>query len=79
MMFYLRLGKLFAIHFEGARALTAQPLIDIESYNGEIIFDMPYSRLIFTPGHKFNPKMDTILYDEGNPHFSGRTSRVAED
>lgn len=46
----MKMGTLCALHFECAKNLTAQPKIAVYDCRGETIFDMPYSRLIFTPG-----------------------------
>ena len=50
-MIYLRFGRLGAIYMEWSRQLSAAPIFEIDTCNGETIFDIPYCRAIWTPGH----------------------------
>lgn len=40
------------MHIEFSKKLGSQPLFAIEACNGELVFDMPYYRTIFTPAAK---------------------------
>jgi hypothetical protein len=50
MMLYIKCGRRFAVHAEWSGALTARPWLKIQDCMGEKVFDMPYLRVIFTPG-----------------------------
>jgi len=60
MMVYVRLKGLCALHAEWGRELTASPLFSWQPCNGEIILDMPYCRVIYTPAKKIvtEPEID---------------------
>lgn len=49
-MCYLRVGRLGAIHCEWARDYTAWPLFRMTACDAETIIDMPFCRIILTPG-----------------------------
>ncbi len=49
MMTYMKLGRFCALHVECAWALSVSPLFAKQHYNGEIIVDIPYCRLVYTP------------------------------
>lgn len=50
MTVYWKCANFFAIYIECARAFGIKPLLGINSFNKETIFDIPYGRIIFTPG-----------------------------
>ena len=70
MMLYLKCFRLFALHAEWSRALSARPLFKIIDCNGERIFDMPYGRVIFTPDAGFK-HMDRNEMGSEIKHFIG--------
>lgn len=50
MMAYLRLGRLCALHVEWAIELSVWPHFAFSRYGSESIIDLPYCRIIYTPG-----------------------------
>jgi hypothetical protein len=79
MMIYIRLGSLCAIHVEWARALRITPLFVMERFNGEVIFDLPFCRLIYTPGRRINKRTGSRNDEKGNHCLSESAARAAED
>lgn len=50
MFGYIKCGKLFAVHVEFAKELGARPYFSLITCKGESIIDIPYGRIIITPG-----------------------------
>lgn len=48
-MIQVRLAKLFVVHFEWNTAYGCWPVLKVSKLNGEMIIDLPYSRVIYTP------------------------------
>ena len=49
-MLYLNIGTLFAIYAEWSKTFAARPLFEKSEYKDELIFDLPFCRVIYTPG-----------------------------
>ncbi len=56
MMVYVRLRRLGALHFECCRAYTGMPFFSRQRCGSEIIFDMPFCRLIVTPAERLSAR-----------------------
>jgi hypothetical protein len=71
MMSYIRIGKLCAFHTEWALAFTVYPLLSWHDCNGETIIDLPFCRVIFTPGHKLQAPFLTAEpdYNDEQQHY----------
>lgn len=78
MMGYIKLGRSRALHVEMCRAFSAQPLFARHKHKGEIIFDLPYCRIIYTPARQGTSKG---IKDRGKPDrvFSETAGPSAED
>lgn len=78
MNFYVKLGALCALHADGALAYGVLPLLEIMRLNGELIIDLPYCRLIYTPGRR-SQKRGVACCDKGNRFLSDAFTRIAEN
>ena len=54
MVIYVRCFRLFALSIELTKEYTLRPFLRNNTCNGEIIIDIPYTRVIFTPQHILN-------------------------
>lgn len=49
-MLYLQFAGRFALWLEWSKEYSFKPLLRISPYKGETIIDIPYCRIIWTPG-----------------------------
>ena len=63
MMSYIRIGRLCAFHVEWSWQLTARPLWARQVVAGEIVVDLPFCRIIFTPGRRLFLKKRLLKTD----------------
>lgn len=73
-MIYLRFCRLGAIYVEWSRHLTAWPFLEINTCNNETIIDIPYCRVIWTPGHLLD-----VLHDKQNRPFPPPAAGASEN
>jgi hypothetical protein len=73
-MIYLRFCRLGAIYVEWSRHLTAWPFFEKNTCYGETIFDIPYCRVIWTPGHLLD-----VLNDKKNQPFPPSAAGTSEN
>jgi|GEM_PF-3469698 len=84
MMTYLRLGSICALHIEMCRAFTATPWFAMDGRNGEMIVDVSYCRIIYTPGRLIDPCRDKYFgefktNEKLRTGFSTPAARAAEN
>jgi hypothetical protein len=79
MMLFIKCGRLFALHAEWAKGFSPRPFFKIHHCKGETIFDMPYCRVIFTPGNRMNGYLGSGDYGRRDQTFSGPAAGAAED
>lgn len=69
MIINLGMGKFFALYIECARVFGAKPLIAVKQYKSEIIVDLPFCQMIFTPGKRLKQRGTFFerreIYDRG--------------
>ena len=81
MLVHLKLGKVRACTLEIEKKFGTKPLFKKNSFGREVIIDIPYTQLIYTPSN-WNPKRDsTIKYStrkasNGNQKIGKTTKRV---
>lgn len=83
MMMYLKLGTLCALHVEMATYLGWRPLYGRSFHQGEHIYDLPFTRGIFTPGkcltartaHNMADSIDGNKYNTDNIAPAARASK----
>lgn len=55
MMIHISLGGFIAIHAEGAWAYGKSPAWNLSRFREEFVLDIPFCRIILTPGKIFGP------------------------
>lgn len=70
MMIHISLGGIVTIHMEGAWAYGFYPSWKISRFRREIVLDMPFSRVIITPGTIY------ASLPEKEPCFCDRVGRI---
>lgn len=78
MMGYIKLGRSRALHVEVCREFSAQPLFARRRHKGEMIFDLPYCRIIYTPAQHGTGK-EAMDCDEPDRAFSEAVGPSAKD
>lgn len=79
MLLYIKAGKLFALCLECSRAFGAKPLFETECFDGEIIIDGPYCRLIVTPPATLCNKNNGAHNEKRNRNLHISSSGIAGD
>ena len=72
MMAYIKCGRLWALHFECDRVMGASPFFSINSCNSETIIDLPFSRIILTPGRRLESGAQQTITHEDSHHEAGK-------
>lgn len=77
MHFYLQIPAFGAIYCEMARELRLLPLINLNKWRNELIVDLPYTQIIFTP--KSNTQSTNSPAHEASANCTSAPQRQPSD
>lgn len=86
---YIRIVGIGALYVEVSTLLGIKPLYDFNKWDKEIIIDLPWTRIIFTPWSVLE-REDRIIHGTqinkqninsrmGRPHFPQSSAPIAKD
>jgi len=76
---YFKACNFFALFFEFNYNYKDTRIFTITSCNGENIIDIPYCRIIYTPGRYLKPDMGKGVDEHRNKTFSDPATGIAKN
>ncbi len=78
MMTYIKVGRLCGLLIEWDRNFTLRPMLKCEKYKDELVIDMPYCRIIYTPCD-YGPQRRVQINEKEGRRLSCPVKRTSEN